>query len=220
MNDPNREEKIQVLRAKVRELLARPPSTKRVHIQPEYSEEILQDLEALEEMWSSEYQIEETNISISIRVESGEITTMTRNQLVLAAMSPGRGEYFMPVQVQKMFFLLDQQIPTLIGGPHFAHKAADYGPYDPMVYETINELITQGLAVAERQSGNSYKSYRLSYEGQKQGEHLLESMGEVAREYTQGVCEFVLSCNLRELVSAIYEAYPAMRVNAVFRDTP
>lgn len=45
---------------------------------------------------------------------------MTRDDIVLAGMAAaGPSTKFDAVQLQKLFFLIDREIPQLIDGPHF-----------------------------------------------------------------------------------------------------
>ena len=58
---------------------------------------------------------------------------MDRRDYVLATLSAG-GEHtsFSPAQVQKLFFLIDREIPQWVGGPHFRFE-----PYDYTVWKRI-----------------------------------------------------------------------------------
>lgn len=72
---------------------------------------------------------------------------MDRQMFMLAALAAaGESAAFSPVQVQKLFFLLDREASHLTGGPHFAFRPYDYGPFDYAVYDEINELANRGLA--------------------------------------------------------------------------
>ena len=46
---------------------------------------------------------------------------MNRRETILAAMAAaGANTRFSPVQMQKLLFLLDREVPHFIAGPHFA----------------------------------------------------------------------------------------------------
>ena len=58
---------------------------------------------------------------------------MTRKEVVLAALAPAKHAPHSPVQVQKLIFLIDRNIPREVGGPHFDFQPYNYGPFDKAV---------------------------------------------------------------------------------------
>ncbi len=141
---------------------------------------------------------------------------MDRTSFVLAAMSPANGSPFSPVQVQKLFFLLDQNVTDHIGdGPYFQFKPYDYGPFDPQVYCELEEMEADGLAEIHDPPLKS-RTYRLTEKGQERGAEALAEVPEGIRVYIGNLVDFVRSQSFTELVSAIYRAYPDMKVNSVF----
>lgn len=139
---------------------------------------------------------------------------MRRQDLVLAALAPAGGELHTPVQVQKLLFLIDDQIPDSVGGPHFAFRPYHYGPFDRAVYEELSHLQRAGLV--EAVSRSTWQAYRLSAAGQAAGDKALATLDDRGRGYVQKVSDFVRSLSFAGLVAAVYKAYPAMRVNSVF----
>lgn len=142
------------------------------------------------------------------------LTPMHRPEIVLAALAPARGGEFSPVQVQKLFFLIDREIAGLVDGPHFNFKPYDYGPFDKHVYHELDRLAVEGLVTI---SHGRWQSYRLTPAGQERGDTLLASLPATARKYIEEAAAFVRSLSFTELVSAIYKAYPEMRANSVFQ---
>jgi uncharacterized protein YwgA len=140
-----------------------------------------------------------------------------RNEVVLAALAPARGAAHTPVQVQKLMFLLDQKLPIDLGGPHFQFQPYHYGPFDKEVYNTLDTLAQSGLVEIVFGTGN-WREYRLTAEGQAQGETTLEGMEPRAKDYIWRLSDFVRKLSFSELVSAIYKAYPQMRTRSVFQD--
>jgi hypothetical protein len=47
------------------------------------------------------------------------------------------------VQVQKLFFLLDENIAADLGGRQFSFEPYDYGPFDRAVYSELELLARQ-----------------------------------------------------------------------------
>lgn len=140
---------------------------------------------------------------------------MNRTDLVLAALSTGNGQAFRPVQVQKLFFLIDHNIAKLLGGCHFDFKPFNYGPFDAAVYREIEALAAKGLA--EVLPEHSWRIYRLTEAGQNAGKTAFNGLPERARRYIQDASEFVRKHGFSTLVSAIYRAYPEMKANSVFQ---
>jgi len=141
---------------------------------------------------------------------------MTRKEIILAALAPAKGDYHSPVQVQKLMFLIDQKIHNLVNGPHFDFKPYNYGPFDKTVYDELEELMNQGLVEAVPQQ--TWRNYRLTKRGQEEGERLLGALPETARDYIDRASSFVRSLSFRQLVMAIYKAFPEMRENSVFQE--
>ena len=139
---------------------------------------------------------------------------MERKDFVLAVLSSCPDANYNPVQIQKFFFLIDRKISKLVDGPYFNFTPYDYGPFDKRVYSTLEDLAEEGFVTIEE---TSYRSYTTTKRGQKKGQELFDELQEKARGYIIRLSEYVRSLSFNELVSAIYKAYPEMRVNSVFR---
>ena len=67
--------------------------------------------------------------------------TIGRSEIVLAAVAAGgSGARFFPVQLQKLLFLIDREIPELVHGPHFRFIPYYYGPFDKGLYVELGRL--------------------------------------------------------------------------------
>ena len=143
---------------------------------------------------------------------------MNRHQFVLAALAPAHGAPHSPVQVQKLLFLLDENIQDSAGGPHFNFEPYHYGPFDKEVYTVLQELATEGLVEIEPEPLQRWNMYRLTPEGQKAGEEILAVLPPAGRTYVTTVSGFVRSLPFAQLVAAIYKAYPHMKANSVFQE--
>jgi uncharacterized protein len=141
---------------------------------------------------------------------------MTREQLILAAMATADRPNHMPVQLQKLFFLIDRRMPKAVDGPHFDFQPYHYGPFDRAVFDVLEKLAAKGLVEVERQSDRRWKKYRLTEQGQERGAKILKTLQEPTRTYLERLSRYVRSMSFPELVSAIYDAYPEMKVNSVF----
>jgi uncharacterized protein len=141
---------------------------------------------------------------------------MNREDFVLAAMVPGAGFRYSPVQIQKLLFLLDRQIPHFVGGPHFNFVAYHYGPFDPAVYLELEQLAASGHVTIDQTSVP--RTFALTPDGVTRGEIALHRLEPAVREFIQRTSYFVQTQSFSSLVSAIYKAFPEMRVNSVFQD--
>lgn len=135
---------------------------------------------------------------------------------MLAAMSPAGTGSFSPVQVQKLFFLLDENVAARTKGPHFRFRPYDYGPFDRDVYLELEKLHLNGLVEILMPRDHGSRIYKLTDKGLETGERKFEELPEDIRRYIREAVNFVRDLSFAELVSAIYKAYPEMRVNSVF----
>ena len=141
---------------------------------------------------------------------------MNQKEIVLTGLAPSNGAFHRPVQVQKLFFLLDKNIAGYVGGPFFNFKPYNYGPFDKAVYDVLEELEAEHLI--EIRKANSWREFRLTTQGQIRGAALLNQLPVRVKNYFIEVSEFVRKLSFTQLVSAIYKAYPEMKANSVFQD--
>jgi uncharacterized protein YwgA len=142
-------------------------------------------------------------------------TKPKREDIVLAALASGRFDQFSPVQVQKMFFLIDRNVGEQLGGPYFNFVPYDYGPFDAEVYEEIKKLSDDDFITIN--GYGSLRRYTLTEQGHEKGKSILERFPEVVQKYMSEVSKFVQKHSFTTLVAAIYKDYPEMKVNSVFR---
>ena len=142
-----------------------------------------------------------------------------RQKVVLAALAAERGASFAPVQAQKLFFLIDENIPDELGGRQFDFEPYDYGPFDKAVYQELEALERLGLAqIVHYGPSAGARRYFLTPLGQQIGEEVLASLSGAACDYIIQLSSWVRNLSFAELVGAIYRAYPHMRENSVFQE--
>lgn len=149
------------------------------------------------------------------------IALSQRQKMVLAGLSAVPDSSFEPVQVQKLLFLMDENIADEMNGKQFAFEPYDYGPFDKAVYAELEALWEWGLVhvmTPVSSPSKTDRSYSLTYAGQKQGEKAIESMPNYVRKYLRQLSEWVRSLSFAELVGAVYRAYPDMRENSIFQE--
>lgn len=142
---------------------------------------------------------------------------MTREDHVLAVLAASNGAIHTPVQVQKLFFLLDKKAASSVGGPYFNFQPDDYGPFDKAVYLALESLAARGLVSVEAVPDLRRKVYRTTPSGQKEGARLLASMRPDVATYIHQLSAWVRSLSFAQLVSAIYAEFPAMKARSIFR---
>lgn len=145
--------------------------------------------------------------------------TTPRQLHILATLSTVPEAKFAPVQVQKILFLIDQNIADSLGGKQFDFAAYDYGPFDKSIYLDLTELSRLGLVEIENNNDRSLvRKYSLTVSGLRLGQEKLSSLPTKAQAYIKQVVTWAKNLSFSQLVGAIYKAYPEMRVNSVFRD--
>jgi uncharacterized protein YwgA len=141
---------------------------------------------------------------------------MNRSEILLAALAAGgENATYTPVQVQKLFFLLDREASKLLDGPHFDFQPYDYGPFDQAVYSGLEELSRRGLIQVH--NAGKYRTYGLSQDGFNEGENLLYGLPPNAVGYVKSVATWIRQLSFQQLVASIYNRYPEMKAKSVFR---
>ena len=140
---------------------------------------------------------------------------MDQRKLVLIGLAPAKGALHTPVQVQKLFFLLEKKIPQVYGGPLFDFRPYNYGPFDSTVYQVLEELEREGLVDIDAQY--DWKTYSLTVPGQKEADKIFDGLPGMAKEFIKETSNFVRGLSFTQLVRAIYKAYPEMKQNSVFQ---
>lgn len=141
-----------------------------------------------------------------------------RRELVLAMLASSEGRPFTPVQIQKAIFLVSRNVPGLINsGSPFRFVPYDYGPFDSDVYAEAQALQSQGLAVLAPSGTGNWNTYAASADGVSLGKQILTSLPPDVQDYMLRVSEWVRAQSFRGLVKSVYDAYPEMKVNSVFR---
>ena len=141
---------------------------------------------------------------------------MTKDEVILASLATSDYVIYGPVQVQKLVFLVDDRISPSLGADRFDFIPYHYGPFDAVVYEILDKLADDGEVEIVEDRRVPHSQYRLTRSGQRRGSSLLEAFGEDDTSRIQELSSFVRRVTFAQLVSAIYNAYPAMRENSVF----
>jgi uncharacterized protein len=142
---------------------------------------------------------------------------MNRNDFVLAVFASSNNAIYSPVQIQKLFFLIEKKIPELSENNYFNFTPYNYGPFDPEIYDVILELISSGDLKVINDVNSRIMKYNTTDKGQIRGEQILQSLGKNTISKIKILSEFVRKLSFSELVSAIYKEYPEMKKYSIFR---
>ena len=138
-----------------------------------------------------------------------------RQKVVLAAMAAVPAASFESVQVQKLFFIIDEKLDDELGGKKFDFQPYHYGPFDKSVYEELEALSARSLVIIR---GRSHRSYSLSLDGQQKGNEILLGFDKKTQSYMEKLSTWIRGLSFSQLVGSIYNAFPEMRQNSIFQD--
>ena len=142
----------------------------------------------------------------------------SRRDIVLAVLAAAQGAKLSPTQLQKSLFLIAKNMPEAFdSGSRFDFAPYNYGPFDAGVYSEVEVLRTETLAEIVNSANGRWKEYSASQAGITKGLTVLNSLVPRQRDYVQGVVNWVRDLSFQQLVKAIYEHYPDMRVNSIFK---
>ena len=149
-----------------------------------------------------------------------EVTKMPtdRKSVVLAILAAGGGGTFTPTQLQKAAFLVSQNLTEVFaGGSRFSFAPYNYGPFDAGVYHEAEALKAEAMAEIANSAQGRWREYSASQAGVQRGEVVLNSLAPKHQEYIRLVAAWVRSLSFQQLVRSIYDHYPEMRANSIFR---
>ncbi|MEO1015353.1 MAG: hypothetical protein AAFX08_09240 [Pseudomonadota bacterium] len=149
-------------------------------------------------------------------MELAELTDRQRS--MLAALAANDDATYAPVQVQKLFFLIDENLAADLGGKLFSFEPYDYGPFDKNVYAELEALERAGLVEIVNRASRRSRRYRLTAAGNALGGEACAVLRPEVQDYLRNAAKWVCSLSFAELVGAIYKAYPRMKQNSIFGD--
>ena len=139
---------------------------------------------------------------------------LRKDTYVAAVMSVAGTKEFSPGHIQKIFFILDRELDV----QYFDFKPDAYGPYDGDVYGAARRLEEKGLATVRKEAEYEYHMFRLTDDGVSKGKKAFGRLPKKVRTFIEGVVVWALSLTFHELVAAVFNEYPDMKENAVFKD--
>jgi hypothetical protein len=143
-------------------------------------------------------------------------TDLSREQLLLVALHLAKGEPLSPVQLQKSLFLLQAKLPQIRLRNQYNFVPYDYGPFCGDIYKDAELLQDRGLVRIFNPSLRSVRYYQLTPKGQEDSVALAKRIDDVSLHYAGQLIEWVRNQSFRDLLSAIYQAYPEYKASSVF----
>lgn len=142
---------------------------------------------------------------------------MTKTELIIAVFGTKPNTQFSPVQIQKILFLIDQNVGKELGGPFYNFIPYHYGPFDQNIYSELEELWINGNIEKIRHNYTRFH-FRITENGLTKFNEIKQSIKPELLEYIIKVVDWATSLTFMQLVSAIYKAYPKMKENSIFKD--
>lgn len=125
-----------------------------------------------------------------------------------------------PVQLQKALFLFAAKVPAevLSDASRYRFRPYDYGPFSAEIYSDAEILEKHGLIVISRPPYSRYKEFRITLEGRAAAETLRAQEDPSVVAYLSNLVAYTQSLGFNQLVASVYEEFPEMKVNSVFKD--
>jgi uncharacterized protein YwgA len=139
--------------------------------------------------------------------------------LTLIAIDAATGS-LQPVQIQKALFLLGANVPETALPAHdrYSFKPYDYGPFSAEIYADAEKLEREGLIKIRRPPTSRYREYLVTEHGHDRATQLSCGMQSAVASYLRDLVRYTQSLGFNQLVASVYEQFPEMKVNSVFRD--
>ena len=141
---------------------------------------------------------------------------MVGRDWILLTIYNTKGEQLSPVQLQKSLFLLRENKPSAIDEDFYSFVPYNYGPFCGEVYSDTEALALEGLITFGRRVGQGWTGYSLTNKGKEYVETLIEGANPEDLKYFSEIVQWVRGLSFKQLLSAIYKAYPHFRTKSVF----
>ena len=139
---------------------------------------------------------------------------MDRKYWTLLALGAAEGKALTPVQLQKTLFLLGQAFPEMEDFYDFVPY--NYGPFDASIYEDAKILAQEGLVNIDTPNGCRWYVYSCTSAGLSHADQVVEDIPQEIWRFLIKIVDWIFPLSFSQIVSAVYRAYPQMKVNSVF----
>ncbi len=139
---------------------------------------------------------------------------MDRKDWTLLALGAAEGKALTPVQLQKTLFLLGHTFPEMEDFYNFVPY--NYGPFNASIYEDAKILAQDGLVNIDTPSGRRWCVYSCTSAGLSHADQIVENIPQEISRFLKKIVDWIFPLSFSQIVSAVYAAYPEMKVNSVF----
>ena len=121
-------------------------------------------------------------------------------------------------RLQKLLFLLNENIRPCIGGTGYKFVPYHYGPFDSsrVHHDDMSQLRMKAWRQLSQLVTRADGSTRLPKQARQKASGYSTTLTP-RHKYVRDVCNFVHEQSFASLVSSIYNAYPDMKVNSVLQ---
>ncbi len=134
---------------------------------------------------------------------------MSKEDFILKILSLASDVSFSPVQIQKLFFLVEKRIGY--EAKHFNFTPYHYGPYDEELTILIKQLVSDGKITSSIIDGIIHYSISTGFQN-----NIDDFLDESKRSFiSQKLIPFIKSKSFLELCYSIYKEFPEMAKRSV-----
>lgn len=132
---------------------------------------------------------------------------MNKDEFIFKVLSLLKNKNFSPVQIQKLFFLLEKRLDVR----YFDFKPCNYGPYSLRLQNFLDTASSFGKI--ELQNINGIDHYKISQDNTQDTGDFFDDK---KRNLIVQLGDFVKSLSFKELCISIYKEFPEMAENSIF----
>lgn len=141
-----------------------------------------------------------------------------RHDWILHALAAASNHRLTALRLQKTLFLLGRRRPKAVGRQFYRFRPYHYGPFAADIYHDADELVAQGFLALDLSRGQRMRHFALTEAGAAAAEERSARAPTDALEYLEAVVTWSEQLPFNVLVRAVYDEFPEMRANSIFRD--
>ncbi|MDQ6694704.1 MAG: hypothetical protein M3014_09840 [Chloroflexota bacterium] len=149
---------------------------------------------------------------------------LTKKHLTLLALALADSRGLSPVQLQKVVFRLQSELPidsvSQRPASRYSFTADNYGMYCPEVQNDAYLLVEQGLADTEPPNSKKFRVISANDHLINRAKKLIAAMPLELFAQAKSIVEWVLEQDFSSLVSAMYDVHPEHAIRTIFRSAP
>lgn len=133
--------------------------------------------------------------------------------------APVKGNTALPIvgvtRLMKGCFLMDRRLEEEIGRrTDFEFRPDKYGPLDPLVYDTVEQLERENLLARRESQDYNGTEFALTDDGKREGRNLFDALSDSEQGLLMWIKGKHVLNSLPKLLSFVYNQYPQMAKNS------